>query len=193
MEKVTFLFGGKAAPGYVNAKLIIKLIGNISQVINADSDANSKIAVHFMPNYRVSMAEMIIPATNLSQQISTAGTEASGTGNMKFMANGALTIGTMDGANIEIAEEAGVENLFIFGKTEDEIAALKSTYNPFTAVLADEKIKEMVDLLFSGYFNVNDLRTDPPLPLRGGRSLLPLCRPPLLHRDAPQGTYALPA
>ena len=156
MEKVTFLFGGKAAPGYVNAKLIIKLIGNISQVINADSDANSKIAVHFMPNYRVSMAEMIIPATNLSQQISTAGTEASGTGNMKFMANGALTIGTMDGANIEIAEEAGVENLFIFGKTEDEIAALKSTYNPFTAVLADEKIKEMVDLLFSGYFNVNE-------------------------------------
>jgi starch phosphorylase len=163
MEKTTFLFGGKAAPGYVNAKLIIKLIGNIARVVNADSEVNDKIAVHFMPNYRVSMAEMIIPATNLSQQISTAGTEASGTGNMKFMANGALTIGTMDGANIEIAEEVGAENMFIFGKTEDEIAALSSTYNPFTAVFENPKIKELVDLLFSGFFNVNEPNIFEPL------------------------------
>ncbi|HOE83928.1 MAG TPA: glycogen/starch/alpha-glucan phosphorylase [Sphaerochaeta sp.] len=163
MDKVTFLFGGKAAPGYVNAKLIIKLINNIAHVINADCDAKEKIAVHFMPNYRVSMAEVIIPATNLSQQISTAGTEASGTGNMKFMANGALTIGTMDGANIEIAEEVGAENMFIFGNNEEEISALKSTYDPFSAVLANEKIKEMVDLLFSGFFNVNEPNIFEPL------------------------------
>lgn len=116
-----------------------------------------------MPNYRVSMAEVIIPATNLSQQISTAGTEASGTGNMKFMANGALTIGTMDGANIEIAEEVGAENMFIFGNNEEEISALKSTYDPFSAVLANEKIKEMVDLLFSGFFNVNEPNIFEPL------------------------------
>ncbi len=163
MDKVSFLFGGKAAPGYVNAKLIIKLINNVAHVINGDSAVNEKIAVHFMPNYRVSMAEVIIPAANLSQQISTAGTEASGTGNMKFMANGALTIGTMDGANIEIAEEVGEENMFIFGNSEAQIAALKATYNPFSAVLANEKIKEMVDLLFSGFFNVNEPNIFEPL------------------------------
>jgi starch phosphorylase len=163
MRKTTFLFGGKAAPGYVNAKLIIKLINNIARVINADDEVNEKIAVHFMPNYRVSMAEVIIPATDLSQQISTAGTEASGTGNMKFMANGALTIGTMDGANIEIAEEVGAQNMFIFGKTEEEISALSATYNPFVAVLEDPAIKEVIDLLFSGYFNVNEPNIFEPL------------------------------
>ncbi|MDD3056773.1 MAG: glycogen/starch/alpha-glucan phosphorylase [Sphaerochaeta sp.] len=163
MEHTTFLFGGKAAPGYVNAKLIIKLINNIAKVINADPATKDKLAVHFMPNYRVSMAELIIPATNLSEQISTAGTEASGTGNMKFMANGALTIGTMDGANVEIAEEVGKENMFIFGNTEEQIAKLSLGYDPFSRVLADEEIKRIVDLLFSGYFNVNEPNIFEPL------------------------------
>nr|WP_321296697.1 glycogen/starch/alpha-glucan phosphorylase [uncultured Sphaerochaeta sp.] len=163
MEHTTFLFGGKAAPGYVNAKLIIKLINNIAKVINADPATKDKLAVHFMPNYRVSMAELIIPATNLSEQISTAGTEASGTGNMKFMANGALTIGTMDGANVEIAEEVGKENMFIFGNTEEQIAKLSLGYDPFSRVLADGEIKRIVDLLFSGYFNVNEPNIFEPL------------------------------
>lgn len=163
MESTTFLFGGKAAPGYVNAKLIIKLINNIAKVINADPATRDRLAIHFMPNYRVSMAEIIIPATNLSQQISTAGTEASGTGNMKFMCNGALTIGTMDGANIEIAEEAGSDNMFIFGHTEEQIASISHTYNPFSVVLADSEIKAGIDLLFSGYFNVNEPNIFEPL------------------------------
>lgn len=163
MESTTFLFGGKAAPGYVNAKLIIKLINNIAKVINADPATRDRLAIHFMPNYRVSMAEIIIPATNLSQQISTAGTEASGTGNMKFMCNGALTIGTMDGANVEIAEEAGAQNMFIFGNTEEQIAKLSHTYNPFSVVMADEEIKKAIDLLFSGYFNVNEPNIFEPL------------------------------
>lgn len=163
MESTTFLFGGKAAPGYVNAKLIIKLINNIAKVINADPVTRDRLAIHFMPNYRVSMAEIVIPATNLSEQISTAGTEASGTGNMKFMCNGALTIGTMDGANVEIAEEAGKENMFIFGHTEEQIAKLSHTYDPFSVVMADEEIKKAIDLLFSGYFNVNEPNIFEPL------------------------------
>jgi starch phosphorylase len=156
MAPTTFLFGGKAAPGYINAKLIIKFINNLAKVINADAQANKLLSIQFMPNYRVSMAEKIIPATNLSEQISTAGTEASGTGNMKFMCNGALTIGTMDGANIEIAQEAGAENLFIFGHTEEEISAIKNTYSPYTWVMKDPEIKKTVDLFLSGYFNVNE-------------------------------------
>ena len=163
MGPMTFLFGGKAAPGYVNAKLIIKLINNIAKVINADAQVNTLLSIHFMPNYRVTMAESIIPATDLSQQISTAGTEASGTGNMKFMCNGALTIGTMDGANVEMAEEVGKENMFIFGHTEEEIAKLRGTYSPFAWVLADKEIKKAVDLLTSGFFNVNEPNIFEPL------------------------------
>ncbi len=163
MQHTTFLFGGKAAPGYVNAKLIIKLINNIAKVINADPATKDKLSVYFMPNYRVSMAEQIIPATDLSQQISTAGTEASGTGNMKFMCNGALTIGTMDGANVEMAQEAGEENLFIFGHTEQEIAKLSLSYDPFSFVMKDKEIKTAIDLLFSGYFNVNEPNIFEPL------------------------------
>lgn len=156
MEPITFLFGGKAAPGYVNAKLIIKFINNLSKTINNDPSVNDVLKVFFMPNYRVSMAEKIIPATNLSEQISTAGTEASGTGNMKFMANGALTIGTLDGANVEMAEEVGKENMFIFGNTEEEIAALSSSYNPYDFILNNQSIKNIIDLVNSGYFNIGE-------------------------------------
>jgi len=153
----TFLFGGKAAPGYVNAKLIIKFIGSISKLINNDSQVNKIINVHFMPDYRVTMAERVIPATNISEQISTAGLEASGTGNMKFMFNGALTMGTLDGANIEIADEAGKENCFIFGHTESEIVELrKNGYNPWDWINRDEEIKAMIALFDSHYFNVNE-------------------------------------
>jgi starch phosphorylase len=152
----TFIFGGKAAPGYAMAKLIIKLINNISRVVNSDPEVNSLLQVYFLPNYRVSLAEKIIPAADVSEQISTAGTEASGTGNMKFMANGALTLGTLDGANIEILEEAGKENCYIFGLTADEVAALKPTYDPYKYYLENQEIKEALDLLFSGYFNFGE-------------------------------------
>ena len=155
-QPTTFLFGGKAAPGYVNAKLIIKFINNIAKVIASDSRVNKKLAVHFMPNYRVTMAESIIPAANISEQISTAGTEASGTGNMKFMVNGALTIGTLDGANVEIADEVGKDNIFIFGHTEEEISALASTYRAMDWIEKDDDIRSMIELIDSGYFSINE-------------------------------------
>ena len=162
-QPTTFLFGGKAAPGYVNAKLIIKFINNIAKVIASDSSVNKKLFVHFMPNYRVTMAESIIPAANISEQISTAGTEASGTGNMKFMVNGALTVGTLDGANVEIAEEVGKENIFIFGHTEEEIGALASSYKAIDWVNKDEEIKSMIDLVDSGFFSINEPHIFSPL------------------------------
>ena len=152
----TFLFGGKAAPGYVNAKLIIKFINNIAHVINHDPAAKGKLAVYFMPNYRVTMAEHIIPSANISEQISTAGLEASGTSNMKFMINGALTMGTLDGANIEIAEEAGNENAFIFGHTEEEINELRKDYNPNEWVAKDEGIRRVIELCDANHFNLNE-------------------------------------
>ncbi|MBO5770857.1 MAG: glycogen/starch/alpha-glucan phosphorylase [Spirochaetales bacterium] len=159
----TFLFGGKAAPGYVNAKLIIKFINNIAKVVNSDPQVNKLLQVHFMPNYRVTMAESIIPATNISEQISTAGTEASGTGNMKFMVNGALTMGTLDGANVEIAEEVGRDNIFIFGHTEDQIAALSKNYNPYEWAYSDPEIKSMLELVDSYHFNIHEPHIFEPL------------------------------
>ncbi len=156
VHPITFFFGGKAAPGYTIAKLIIKFINNISEVINNDSAMKGRLKVYFLPNYRVTLAEKIIPATDISEQISTAGTEASGTGNMKFMCNGALTLGTMDGANVEIAEEAGKENVFIFGSSAEEIQALSQTYNPYDYCLADEEVRRAIDLILSGYFNFSE-------------------------------------
>ncbi len=150
----TYIIGGKAAPGYKRAKLIIKLINSLGNVINNDPTIKGKIKVYFLPNYRVSLAEKIIPATDISEQISTAGTEASGTGNMKFMINGALTLGTLDGANIEIAEEAGEENAFIFGLNAKEVEEQMVDYRPWEIYNTNPLIKRGIDELFSEKFSL---------------------------------------
>ncbi|BCG62474.1 MAG: glycogen phosphorylase [Methyloprofundus sp.] len=147
------LIGGKAAPGYYMAKRIIKLISNVSEVLNNDPDVGDKLKLVFMPNYRVSAMEKICPGADLSEQISTAGKEASGTGNMKFMMNGALTIGTLDGANIEIREEVGDDNFFLFGLTESEVEELRPHYNPEGIIAEDEDLQRVINLLECGHFN----------------------------------------
>ena len=152
----TFLFGGKAAPSYAMAKLLIKLIHNVAAVINSDPAVSRRLKVFFVPNYRVSLAERIVPAADLSEQISLAGTEASGTGCMKFMLNGALTIGTLDGANAEILEEVGKDNIFIFGLTAEQVAAMASTHNSPAVCERDPEIREAIDLVFSGHFNPDE-------------------------------------
>ena len=153
LVKRCVLFGGKAAPGYAMAKDIIKLINNVALVVNQDPDIGDWLKVVFLPNYQVSAMEIIAPAADLSEQISTAGKEASGTGNMKFMMNGAVTIGTLDGANIEIREEAGEDNFFLFGLKEDEVEEQRLTYNPRAIIAKDSDLKRVVSLLEGGHFN----------------------------------------
>ena len=160
----TFIFGGKAAPAYVTAKVIIKLINSVAGVINADPQVNEKLKVIFLGNYRVSLAERIFPASDLSEQISTAGKEASGTGNMKFALNGALTIGTLDGANIEMREEVGAENFFLFGLTAHQVSDLqKRGYRPRDYYEQNAELKGVLDLINSGFFEPDHPETFRPL------------------------------
>lgn len=149
----TIIFGGKAAPGYAMAKLIIQLINAIGDRVNHDAEVGDLLRVVFLADYRVSLAERIFPAAELSEQISTAGTEASGTGNMKFALNGALTIGTMDGANIEIREEVGDDNIFIFGLTAAQVKALKPRYNPWDSYQQNTELRRAIEQIQHGFFS----------------------------------------
>lgn len=153
----TFIFGGKAAPGYHMAKLMIKLITSVGEVVNHDPDTRDRLRVVFLPNYNVTNSQRVYPAADLSEQISTAGLEASGTGNMKFAMNGALTIGTLDGANIEIRQEVGAENFFLFGLTAAEVMDLKAShYHPWTYYQSNPQLQAVIDLIASGHFSHGD-------------------------------------
>jgi starch phosphorylase len=153
----TFIFGGKAAPGYFMAKLIIKLINSVAEVVNNDPELRGRLKVLFFPDFNVKSGQLIYPAADLSEQISTAGKEASGTGNMKFAMNGALTIGTLDGANVEIREEVGPENFFLFGLTAEEVQKVKSGgYEPQRHYHEDAELREALDLISSGFFSHGD-------------------------------------
>ena len=152
-----FVFGGKAAPGYFMAKLMIKLITSVARVVNSDPDVKDRLKVYFIPNYNVKIGHTVYPMADLSEQISQAGMEASGTGNMKFSMNGAITIGTLDGANVEIREEVGPEHFFLFGLTVEEVMALKAAgYNPMDYYNRDQELKHAIDLISSGFFSHGD-------------------------------------
>ncbi len=152
-----FVFGGKAAPGYFMAKLIIKLINSVAEVVNSDPAVRDLLRIYFIPNYNVKIGHIVYPMTDLSEQISLAGKEASGTGNMKFSMNGALTIGTLDGANVEIREEVGADNFFLFGMTVDEVMALqRSGYHPMDYYQRNDELKAALDLIASGHFSHGD-------------------------------------
>ena len=160
----TFIFGGKAAPGYFMAKLIIKLINSVGEVLNKDPDVRDRLKIAFLPNYNVKQAQWIYPAADLSEQISTAGYEASGTSNMKFALNGAITIGTLDGANVEMRHEVGQENFFLFGLTAEEVRAKKAAgYSPREFYDADPPLREAIDLINSGHFSHGDTNLFKPL------------------------------
>ena len=160
----TVFFGAKAAPGYYLAKMTIELINNVSRVISSDPAVKGKLAVHMLPNYNVEMAQNLIPATELDEQISQAGKEASGTGNMKFALNGALTVGTLDGANVEIRERVGADNFFLFGMTVDEVEAQYANgYNPAKYYEADPRLKQAIDLVADGTFSNGDRNAYSPL------------------------------
>ncbi|TQK31792.1 glycogen/starch/alpha-glucan phosphorylase [Arthrobacter sp. SLBN-53] len=164
MAPRAYIFGGKAAPGYFLAKRIIKLITAVGDMVNFDPEVNRYMKVVFLPNFNVQNAHLIYPAANLSEQISTAGKEASGTGNMKFMMNGALTIGTLDGANVEIRAEAGPENFFLFGLTVEEVEELKRNgYRPSSYIAADPELRAVLDLIAGGHFSHGDTEVFRPL------------------------------
>jgi starch phosphorylase len=163
MQPRTFFFGGKAAPAYHTAKMIIQLICHTADMINRDTSTNRILKVVFIPNYRVSTAEIIYPGTDVSEQISTAGYEASGTSNMKFALNGALTVGTLDGANIEIMEEVGPENIFIFGLTTEEVATKRPSYRPYDYYQNIPGVKQAIDLIRGGFFCPDDRELFQPL------------------------------
>jgi starch phosphorylase len=153
----TVIFGGKAAPGYTMAKLIIRFINGIAETVNADPDMEGRLRVIFLADYNVKLGERVYPASDLSEQISTAGKEASGTGNMKFAMNGALTIGTLDGANVEIREQVGAENFFLFGKTAEEISKLgQEGYRPWELIGSMPELTEILRLIEQGHFSNGD-------------------------------------
>jgi starch phosphorylase len=159
-----FIFGGKAAPGYYMAKLIIRLINGVAEVVNRDPILGGRLRVVFYPNFNVKNAHVVYPAADLSEQISTAGKEASGTGNMKFMLNGAVTIGTADGANIEIREEAGAENFFQFGSTAEQVASLtREGYRPADRVEGNDELREVLNMIAAGTFSHGDREVFQPL------------------------------
>ena len=156
LSKKTYIFAGKAAPSYNFAKLIIKLINNVADVINNDPRVNDMLKVVFIPDYKVSLAEIMFPAADVSLQISTAGFEASGTGNMKLALNGALTVGTLDGANIEIREQVGYDNFYLFGLTEEQINEQRASYNPRSIYENNDYIKRILNAVNSTMFCEKD-------------------------------------